>query len=315
MKKHTQAAFVLLWMLSAPSGQAGLIDLQLVINPIQICSTTRCANPGLETAEAITDKVWAQAGIDIHFLEFSSFVSPADFSVSLFEFDRIEPILRPGGGPFDIIGYREKDSWYDTAPGATDNINIVDLWFIDSITGGPFPNGIGGVADAHVDLDCFIGWLQGTEFCGREGWTWGNNIAVAQGAADARSLTIAHEIGHVLGLFHPDQPRPLTEDRSSGFPGGFSPPNNLMDSAGGGLASLGDIAPDGLGFGQLLDVERYGSFGVGSQIATARASPFLIPLAVAQVPIPSTGLLLAACLFLLPFHRARQESVRGTRAH
>lgn len=111
---------------------------------------------------------------------------------------------------------------------------VIDVWFVNSISGAY-----------------------------GEGWLGGNGIAIGSDVfSEGRLDTIAHELGHNLGLYHYD-----TSDYA------------LYLMASGGVrttpGALSDITPDGLGTDRLSSTE----------IATALSSPFVLDSAV---PEPGT---------------------------
>jgi PEP-CTERM motif/Metallo-peptidase family M12B Reprolysin-like len=109
-----------------------------------------------------------------------------------------------------------------------------------------------------------------------EGWLGAGGIAIAMDTVMAyngglgRIDTIAHEIGHNLGL-----------DQTAGSSAGHSTnPNYLM--ASGGIRNvpntIADIAPTGLGYDQIN----------AAQVAVARGSSLLRAITAPAVPEPST---------------------------
>lgn len=77
---------------------AATIDRRVVIQPIQVCNDfgSSCANPDRKLFEAETDKIWAQAGIDIDFLSWNVFNKTDFLSLDNFEFSDLT--LTPGQG-------------------------------------------------------------------------------------------------------------------------------------------------------------------------------------------------------------------------
>lgn len=255
------------------------IDFRLMINPIQIClDTSTCANPSMRLFEEETDAVWSQAGIDIEFLPFQSFVSSGDYDLA---FDDLDAGIYGPGSLFTrpLLGYG--DNWFDDAPGHTDDRRIVDLWFLGSIDGGFTGFNIEGVADGYIDQ---IACRQARDFpaCGDYWVNDQGHIAITEAIFDpsllVSNLTLAHEIGHVLDLPHPDL--------SLGtFTAGILPTwarnsyygtNNLMNSDGSFVTE--DVAQIGSELGVLHP----------EQIAIARQSSFLIPIDSVAVPVPSS---------------------------
>jgi hypothetical protein len=146
--------------------------------------------------------------------------------------------------------------------------NIVDLWFVNDLTdcGGP---------------------VSGTLFgCGTSGGWFALTKAVFDYSAVGRLDTLAHELGHVLGLGHSD------------FGAGSS--DNLM-TAGSSRdipQLLGDINPDGLKLDKLT----------ADQVDQARNSAYLN-----AVPEPNTMALvgLAGALLALARRQRPGGSVRA----
>lgn len=208
----------LLAMLTAALFSASLAGASMImIQPIQVCNDTgfNCANLGHELFADVGNKIWAQAGLSLDFLSFTT------FSSTLYQ-----NLNESTAATFDGL----------TSAGHGQNGNplVIDVWFVNSISGAY-----------------------------GEGWLSGNGIAIGDNVfSDGRLDTIAHELGHNLGLDHHN-----TSDYAL----------YLMTSGGVRTipGSLSQITPDGLGTDRLSSDE----------IATAMSSRFALG---AAVPEPGT---------------------------
>lgn len=219
-----------------PLASHALPALQVTIRPIQVCDDAgaNCANPTLNLFTAETDKMWAQADIDVNFLGWQTVNSSA----------------RLNEDNFSDLGNQAPSS-------------IVDLWFVNTLTdcGGP---------------------VSGTLFgCGTSGGWFALTKAVFDFSTVGRLDTLAHELGHVLGLGHGD------------FGAGGA--DNLMTAGSTRTIPqlLGDINPDGLKLDKLT----------AEQITEARTSGYL----AAAVPEPGSVALVALAGVLLMLSSRRQR--------
>jgi hypothetical protein len=203
----------------------------LTIQPIQVCldNGTQCADPTQQLYEAAGDKIWAQAGIDLAFLPFTTY-------------------------------------------------NNTNFWNFDSTTDMPTPSLLSVIQLYFVpDIDDTVG-LYGI------GWVGGNGVVVSDDIFDVGRLdTIAHELGHNLGL---DHTAPLCL------------PTSLMASGSCRLApaNVGDIAPDGAALDQLSASE------ISTAVTTGHSHGWLQDTAV---PEPSTVLLSIGGLVLVGLRKRR----------
>lgn len=218
---------VLTGVLASNVANALPITHELVIQPIQVCKDdgTDCANAGKKLFEAEGDKIWSQAGIDLHFLPW----------MTLEETDYLT---------FDF------DDFGAATAGFALPANTIRLVFVTSIS------------------DC--GGVGGAFGCG---YLDANGVAIADSVfafngGIGRLDTIAHELGHNLGLDHDD----------FGAGGAL----NLMTSGATRTvpSAIGEITPDGIKTDQLTD----------AQIAEAKAS-LLIQRVDPNNPVPLPGTL------------------------
>ncbi len=118
------AATFLLW--AGPA--TAVIDRFVTIQPIQVCNDAgaSCANAAQTLFEAEGDKIWAQAGIDVQFLNWTT-INESDF-------------LNPTGAQLTTL--------FAGGAGTGENTNagVLNFWFIDTHPGGAFGevNAIGG---------------------------------------------------------------------------------------------------------------------------------------------------------------------------
>ena len=215
------------------------ITKQLVVNVITVCDNAglNCAShgpAGNPFYEAEADKIWAQAGIDIKFVDSGTLNSTA--------------LLTGGTGVGSFTG----------ALGPTGTT----MWLTSDLACGPPACTLYG--EAYIDM---------------------GGLVINMGAVTAfnspigRIDTIAHELGHNLGLLH--------DDSNANFLIAAGSVRNIP-------SSLGQICPDAPCYDLLS----------AAQIANAFDSALLIPFAPAPEP---SGLALVAVALLSAAGLARRR--------
>jgi hypothetical protein len=235
-------------------GTASVEASVVTIRAVQVCNNDGTSCASATTYESYADKIWAQAGIDFVFLPTVQWNST---SINTYDYDADDGVslLTQGsalfGDPF-LTG-------------------ILNMYFVsDLLTGGTlYGFGCGAAIFAAS--------------CGNQAGVVINSTAVDSYSANGRIDTVAHEVGHVLGLVH--------------VPGVGE---NLMAPGDDRTipATLADITSDGITGLSLLTAE---------QIATAQASEF-----VASVPEPSSIALIGIAIAGIGAVRRRRSTASAS---
>ena len=147
------------------------LDRVIRIQPIQVCSDDGavCSNSNRTLFVAETAKIWTQAGIIIEFLEWTNFNSSAWLNVSsgLFATNAVRLLAQ-------TLGH-----------GQNSDPHVINVWFVNTIDNG--------AAYGYSQQVAERGELNGVSIA---------DITFSYNGGIGRLDTIAHELGHNLGLNH-----------------------------------------------------------------------------------------------------------------
>lgn len=258
-----------LLLLEAPAFGQFWIDKRLTVQPIHVTDGAFIANDALNYFEAETNKIWAQAGIEVDFL------SPIYYSSAAAR------VLAPSSIGADSLGELSQtpgEAWaLPGIEGSTLGSQVVRMFFVESLGSGV----LGYAFQSGYNLNPTSVHDQGL-------FAAVSDSAFTFNSGNGRRDVIAHELGHILAIGGYE-----TADHIDGL--GSGAPTNLMTAGSSRLSpsSLDDIYPDGGGYDQLTgstsdplldDPLQY-------QIARARLMPVLTDLAnpytYSPVPEPS----------------------------
>ena len=144
------------------------------VQPIQVCDSAgfNCANPNRELYDAFTGVLWAQAGIRVEYLNWMTIRSSTFYDIA-----RVGTVDLLWSLPVDITG-------------ASVTSNVISMWFVNSL---PFDSaGVSTFPGNQIVISDRIFRYENPNYSGGAGQVQG------------RTDTIAHEIGHALGLDHCD---------------------------------------------------------------------------------------------------------------
>lgn len=201
--------------------------LVLYIQPIQVCNDSGTTCAGMDLFEAATRKIWSQANIDVVFLTPNRLLDS-----DLLFINRSANIL---DSEFYRMSFTGGRGAFGRHPDSSRNSGPINVWFVDGI-----------------ESSLGIGTAFGLAWVGSNGVLISDDVLDFNGGR-GRLDTLAHEVGHNLGLRHTTL--------------GAGGSNNLMTSGSFRAVpdSVDDITPDGARLDRLTS----------AQIDRARDSPLV----------------------------------------
>jgi hypothetical protein len=166
------------WAVDTDIPPVNITDV-VTVQPIDVCDVyaTNCASlSNLPAYEQAANAIWNQAGIGFVFLPPVQFSDPAYLNPTI----TIAPGF-PSGTPTDLV----HQLMYGPGHGQSSNPTTLNVWFVDTLT--------------RTDND----GVYGTGFIGGNGITLPTLPNPATGGLPVLD-TLAHELGHNLGLQHVD---------------------------------------------------------------------------------------------------------------
>lgn len=222
------------------AGAQFLVDRQITIQPIQVTSGATVGNPSQTLWEAEADKIWAQAGIDIKFNSWITWESATYINPTTASLDSLAELTT--GVPWAALPS-----------------TVIRVWFVNVIDGN---TGVYGVTRQNVYDP------EGPPF---QTYNGNNGIFIANSAFSGGSPpvdTIAHEIGHALGLTH----HRTNSVPTPGLIGASEDRNVMLVSPVAFPTTISNIFPDGSDLAQLN----------AAQVAYARQFNYAVTLPANQ---------------------------------
>lgn len=260
------------------SARAQLITHRITIQPIQITNVgaTVVGNASLTLFEAATDKIWAQAGIDIQYNSWITYASNT--------FTNANSPFTGGANNLDVLTASNAAFPWNSLP-----TTVVRMFFVNTINNNT--NILGVSYQNNAPTEFYDPLTDGQVTSGRNGILIANRTFTL-GYID----TIAHELGHMLGLDHENNGAFTQSGR-----------NLMLESPTSFPTSISNIFPDGNDSSQLTDDQK----------TVAKYFHFAVPLPENQqytytaVPEPAHIAVVAGALALAAGLYRRRRAARG----